>query len=44
MAIEINELTKLAYEGAAQPLTTTPVVATPGPGMPAWWADAFVTD
>ena len=26
---EINELTKLAYEGGTQPLTTTPVVGTP---------------
>jgi len=27
--VEINELTKLAYEGATLPLTTTPVVGTP---------------
>jgi ribonuclease Z len=26
---EINEFTKLAYEGGSQPLTTTPVVGTP---------------
>jgi ribonuclease Z len=29
MAIEINELTELAYEGAGMPLSTTPVVGTP---------------
>ena len=50
MATEINELTELACEGAAQPLTTTPVVGPPGPPMsaphppPAWWADALMTD
>jgi ribonuclease Z len=30
MANEIDELTELAYEGARMPLTTTPVVGTPG--------------
>jgi ribonuclease Z len=30
MASEINELTELAYEGSGQPLTTTPVVGSPG--------------
>jgi ribonuclease Z len=29
MSVEINELTELAYEGSAVPLTTTPVVGTP---------------
>ena len=30
MTTEIDELTELAYEGSSQPLTTTPVVGTPG--------------
>ena len=30
MATEINELTELAYDGTGQPLTTSPVVGTPG--------------
>jgi ribonuclease Z len=30
MATEIDELTELAYEGSSHPLTTTPVVGTPG--------------
>jgi hypothetical protein len=29
MTSEINELTQLAYDGSAMPLTTTPVVGTP---------------
>jgi ribonuclease Z len=29
MKMEINELTKLAYEGGTSPLTTTPVVGKP---------------
>jgi len=27
---EVNELTELAFEGGTAPLTTTPVVGTPG--------------
>lgn len=30
MTTEINEMTELAYEGSGQPLTTTPVVGSPG--------------
>lgn len=30
MTAEIDELTELAYEGSSRPLTTTPVVGTPG--------------
>ena len=30
MSTEIDELTELAYEGSTRPLTTTPVVGTPG--------------
>lgn len=30
MATELTDLTELAYEGSGQPLTTTPVVGTPG--------------
>ena len=32
MTTEKNELIELAYEGSGQPLTTTPVVGTPGRG------------
>ena len=34
MASEINELTQLAHEGSALPLTTTPVVGTPSRAYP----------
>ena len=35
MSDEINELTQLASEGSALPLTSTPVVGTPGRTYPA---------
>jgi ribonuclease Z len=35
MGGEISEITELAYEGASQPLTTTPVVGTPGRALSA---------
>jgi hypothetical protein len=44
MASEINELTELACEGGAQPLTTTPVAGNPALVPSAWWADALLTD
>ena len=34
MTAEINEMTELACEGSSQPLTTTPVVGTPGREYP----------
>ncbi len=35
MTAEIDELTRLAYEGSTQPLTTTPIVGTPEKPYPA---------
>ena len=35
MSAEITQLTELAYEGSAEPLTTTPIVGTPPGDMPA---------
>ncbi|MFM6966422.1 MAG: hypothetical protein ACKOWI_03545, partial [Rhodoluna sp.] len=32
MSTEISEMTELAYEGSANPLTPTPVVGAPGRG------------
>jgi ribonuclease Z len=47
VADEIDDLTELAYEGSTRPLTTTPVVGTPGvtfAGSPAPGAEEIASD